>query len=113
MDDNVLKEFTVFLKKEKYKGIVQELKLEYNTDEECPFIYLESIKIRKPCRCQGYGSKVLQDIIDFADFNNLDLRLYATNIFGSDLRRLYGFYIRYGFELIDSNDGKFIRKKTL
>ena len=114
MDENVLKEFTVFLKK-KYKGIVQELRLEYDKELECPFIYLHTIKIRKPLRCQGYGSTVLQEIIKFADMNDLEIRLYATNILGSDLNRLYDFYIRYGFELIKNDCGKFVRKskKTL
>jgi N-acetylglutamate synthase-like GNAT family acetyltransferase len=109
MDDNVLKEFTDFLKKEKYKGIVQELKLEYN-DEEL-FIYLASIKIRKKCRCQGYGSAVMYDITRFADVHHLEVRLYALNIFGSDLKRLYAFYRKHGFVLIHhNNDGKFVYK---
>jgi len=109
MDQNVLKEFMNFLKKEKYKGIVQELKLEYNTDEECPFIYLASIKISKKYRCQGYGSAVMYDIIRLANVHHLEVRLYAMSILGSDLKRLYAFYRKHGFVLVHhNNDGKFV-----
>jgi hypothetical protein len=35
--------------------------------------------------------------------------LYATNIYGSELRRLYAFYRKHGFVLINNNkDGNFV-----
>ena len=109
MDQAMLKEFTANLKKVKYKNVLQDLKLEYNTDEEQPFIYLSLIKIKKSCQCQGYGSAVMSDIINLADKKQLEIHLYATNIYGSELRRLYGFYRKHGFTLINNNkDGKFV-----
>jgi predicted GNAT family N-acyltransferase len=109
MDQIVLKEFCTQLKKIKYKNVLQELKLEYNTDEECPFIYLGLIKIKKSQQCQGYGSSVMSDIIKLSDREQIELRLYATNIYGSELKRLYGFYRKHGFVLTGNNkDSKFV-----
>jgi len=107
MDKQELKEFTAYLKKRKYFGIIQNLKLEYNTDKKTPHIYLSLIQIKKIYRCQGYGSRVMQDIIEFAENNQIEIWLYATNIFGSDLERLYAFYLKLGFILYNKKDGKF------
>ena len=93
-----------------YAGILEDLKLVYNDDDdECPYIYLEIIKIKKKYRSQGYGSAVLQQIVQFADEHNVQIELYATNIFGIDLKVLYKFYRKNGFVLVKNNkDGKFI-----
>jgi GNAT superfamily N-acetyltransferase len=107
MDKAELKEFTLYLKKKKYLGIIQNLKLEYNTDKKTPHIYLSLIQIKKIYRCQGYGSLVMQDIIDFANIHQLEIWLYATNIYGSDLERLYQFYMKLGFVLYNKKDGRF------
>jgi GNAT superfamily N-acetyltransferase len=105
-----VKEFVTYLKKVKYKNILQNLKLLYITDNGCPHLYLEIIRIRKPARNQGYGSKVMKDIVRFADKNNVQIRLYALGIYGSDLKRLYIFYRRFGFFLIKNNrNGHFVR----
>jgi hypothetical protein len=113
MDKLILKQFTGNLKI-KYKNVLQSLKLTYNTDEEQPFIYLDLIKIKKQQQCLGWGSTVLSDIINLADKEQLEIRLYATNIYGSELKRLYEFYLKHGFILNndDNNykDSKFIYK---
>ncbi len=110
LNQNVLDEFIFYLKKNKYKNIIQELKLEYCTDEEgVGYIYLVCIKIKKSQREKGYGSTIMSKIIKLADQHNVQIHLYATNIFGSDLRRLYGFYRKQGFVLIKkANDGHMI-----
>lgn len=107
-----LDEFVFYLKRVKYLNKIQDLKLEYNNDE-CPYIYLVLIKIKKSQRGKGYGSAVLSDILNFADENQIEIRLYATNIYGADLRRLYGFYRKHGLVLIkNNNDGKFVYRPT-
>lgn len=109
MDKLLLKEFCTNLKKDKYKNVLQDFKLEYNTDEEYPFIYLSLIKIKKSQQNKGYGSAVMSKIINLADKEQLEVRLYATNIYGSELRRLYGFYRKHGFVLVNNNkDGHFV-----
>lgn len=107
MDKTELKDFTLYLKKKKYFGIVQNLKLEYNTDKKTPHIYLSLIQIKKMYRCQGYGSKVLKDIIDFANVHQIWIWLYATNLYGSDLQRLCEFYLKFGFVLYNKKDKRF------
>jgi len=109
LDQNVLKDYSFYLKKVKYPSILQDLKLEYNTDEECPFIYLGLIKIRKSQRHKGYGSLIMSDIIKLADDCQIEIRLYAADIYGTDLPALYRFYRKHGFVLIkNNNDGKFV-----
>jgi len=109
LNQNVLNEFMLNLKKIKFPNKIQEIKLEYNAEEECPFIYLAIIKIKKSQRNLGYGSAVMSEIIKLADQHQLEIRLYATNIFGAELKRLYGFYRKHGFVLIKhNNDGKFV-----
>lgn len=108
MDQIVLNELMTNLKKVKYKNIIQDLKLNFVTDD-CTYIYLSLIRIKKSQRCQGWGSAVMSELIQLADKENVQLRLYATNVYGAELRRLYGFYRKHGFVLEnDQNDGKFI-----
>ena len=110
LNSAILKDYNSYLKKVKFKSQLQELKLELNSDE-CPHIYLAVIKVRKQCRNQGVGTKVMSELTRYADKHNIQIRLYAASIFGSDLKRLYSFYRRFGFILIKKNkDGYFIRK---
>jgi GNAT superfamily N-acetyltransferase len=109
LNQNVLDEFISYLKKDKYKNKIQDLKLEHCTDEHGEYIYLVCIKIKKSQKQKGYGSAVMFDIIQFADNHNVRIKLWVTNVFGSDLKRLYEFYGKQGFFLIkNDNDGHMI-----
>ena len=106
MDKQELKDFVLYLKR-KYLGKIQDLKLEYNTDNKTPHIYLSLIRIKKPFRSQGIGSEVMTDLKRFADYHQIEIWLYATNIYGSDLERLYQFYLKHGFTMTNKKDGRF------
>lgn len=110
-----LKAFCTYLKQVKYKGIVQEVKMEYCTEDnrdKTVYFHLNTIKIKPRMRNQGYGTKVLGDIVQFADSYNVRVQLYASNIFGSSVDRLYGFYQRQGFvRIVDDKDGLMVRSK--
>lgn len=109
LNQNVLDELISYLKKDKYKNKIQDLKLEHCTDEHGEYIYLVCVKIKKSQKQKGYGSAVMSDIIQFADNHNVRIKLWVTNIFGSDLKRLYEFYEKHGFILFkDFNDGHMI-----
>lgn len=109
LTQNVLDNLISYLKKDKFKNILQELKLEHCTDENGDYIYLVCIKIKKSQQCKGYGSVVMSEIVRLADDNNVRIVLYATNVFGSELKRLYGFYRKLGFVLIKkNNDGRMV-----
>lgn len=108
LNQNVLDEHISYLKK-KHKNIIQELKLEHCTDEDGEYIYLVCIKIKKSQQLKGYGSAVMSEVLQLADKHNVRIRLYATNIFGAELKRLYGFYRKLGFVLIKKcNDGEML-----
>jgi GNAT superfamily N-acetyltransferase len=109
VNQNVLNDFTLKLKKQLYVSKLEDLKLEYNTDTECPYIYLGIIKIKKKYRNQGIGSLVMSEITNFANVHNIQIRLIAVDIYGSDLKRLYKFYRAHGFVLIKNNhEGNFL-----
>lgn len=113
LNQNVLNNHISYLKKIKYKNILQELKLEYTIDEPPedpePYIYLVLIKIKKSQQCKGYGSAVMSEVCRLADEYHINIILFATNLFGADLKRLYTFYRKHGFVLIKkNNDGKFV-----
>jgi len=101
LNQNVLDECTSYLKS-KYKSKLQTLKLEHCTDVDGEYIYLVCIKIKKQYKERGYGSLIMSEVIQLADLYNVRIRLYATNIFGAELQRLYEFYQRQGFVLVGS-----------
>lgn len=104
----VLDEYVSYLKKNKYKNLIQDLKLEYCTDDG-NYIYLVKILIKKSQRKKGYGNAVISDIVQLADKYNVRIKLYMTNIYGTDLKVLYEFYKKHGFFLIkNNNDGHMI-----
>lgn len=53
---------------------------------------------------QGYGTRFMQEICDWADLNDINLCLTPSNSFGSHLGRLKKFYKRFGFI---ENKGKY------
>jgi len=109
LNQDVLNELTFYLKTVKYKNKIQTLTLEHCTDTDGHYIYLVCIKIKKSQANKGYGQALMSEIINVADRRNVRIRLYATNIFGADLKRLYGFYQKLGFVLIKNvKDGEMI-----
>jgi GNAT superfamily N-acetyltransferase len=106
MDKQELKDFVTYLKR-KYPDKIQDLKLEYNTDYKKPHIYLSLIRIKRLYRRQGIGSKVLRELRRLADHHQIEIWLFATNIYGSDLDRLYSFYLKQGFTMTNKKDGRF------
>lgn len=101
-----LDNFVTHLKKEKYKNKIQELKLELCTDDNGKYIYLVLIKIKSSQRNKGIGSAIMYNICNLADEKNVRVRLYATDIYGSELKRLYEFYRKHDFVLIKNNNIK-------
>lgn len=106
VNQNVLDEYVSYLKK-KYKNKIQDLTIEYCTDDYGSYIYLKRIIIKDSQQCKGYGSAIIYDLINLADDCNVRIILYVTNIFGSDLNRLYGFYRKHGFLTKNCNEEMF------
>lgn len=118
LSQQILKEYCSHLKNIKFKGIVQNVKLEHCTDinddnltDSDSHIILRLIQIRKPMRNKGFGSIVLKDIITFASNYNIRIVLYASEKYGSQLTRLYKFYEKHGFiKVLNDVDHKMIYK---
>ena len=101
----LLKEF-IASTKAKHRNKIQDLKLEYCTDDHGQYIYLVLIRIKKSQHNKGWGSTVMSELTRYADQHNVRIKLWVTNIYGADIKRLYGFYQKHGFVLIkDFNDG--------
>lgn len=116
LNQKILKEYCSNLKNIKYKGIVQDVKLEYykEDDEINYYIILRLIRIRKPMRNKGFGSIVLKDIINLANSYNVQIMLYVSEKYGSDLKGLYKFYEKHGFiRVINDPDHKMIYHNVL
>ena len=104
LNQNVLKEYQMFLIKDRYKNKIQELKLEYCTDEYGDYINFNVLRIKKSQQNKGYGSMLMGDIVYLADLFNVRIKLYATNLWGAELKRLYEFCEKQGFVLDKTND---------
>ena len=109
LNQDILNDFIFNTKKIKYRNIIQDLKLEYKEQDECSYIYLAFINIKKSVQNKGYGSAIMSEIISLADKYNIQIQLYATTVYGANKKRLYAFYRRHGFILTRKNiEGRFI-----
>lgn len=60
-------------------------------------IELSKIIVPKDNRNNGTGTKVMNEIIDWADKNKRTISLTPTSDFGGSKTKLVGFYKRFGF----------------
>jgi GNAT superfamily N-acetyltransferase len=112
LSQKMVNDYVFKLKKVWYPDVIHQLKItyEYDKTDNDEYLYLDMIRIRKKYRHKGYGNRILNRIVHFADKHNVRMELIAANIFGTDLKILYKFYRRHGFFLIKKNkDNKFIR----
>ncbi|MFA5420254.1 MAG: hypothetical protein WC341_17505, partial [Bacteroidales bacterium] len=100
INQEIVNKFVYFLKKEKYIKIIQDLNLEYCTDDNGGYVQLLLIQMKTRMRNKGWGSSVMSDIIRFADEHNVRVKLWITDVYGSDLKRLKAFYKRNGFHTL-------------
>jgi GNAT superfamily N-acetyltransferase len=60
-------------------------------------IFISQINIKKEFRNQGFGSKIMTDLIQYADKTKSTLYLTPDDSLGSSHARLVKFYKRFGF----------------
>lgn len=89
---------------EKPSKIQHELRKKYQDCIEKLFIYetdigleLNLIRIKAEKRGQGCASRIINDLIDYANSVKKIIHLTPSKDFGSDLDRLTKFYKRFGF----------------
>jgi len=108
MTQIILDEFVKTLKT-KYKNKIETLSLEHCRDDQHEYILLRLIKVKKSQREKGYGHALMSEICHLADLYSIKIKLWVTNVFGMDLKRLYMFYKKHGFVLISkANDGEML-----
>jgi GNAT superfamily N-acetyltransferase len=74
------------------------------------WIELSIIRITPTFKNKGYGTRIMQDIIDYADSNNIIVTLTPSSDFGSNKNRLTQFYERFGF-VLNRGENKFSRSR--
>lgn len=92
-----------FLRKETDR-LLDELRSKYGVDLYVYYsslqhvLIISSIIVPKEKRNRGIGTKVMEEICDFADKHKLNILLTPTSEFGGNKRRLIQFYKSFGFE---------------
>jgi len=62
-------------------------------------IVLNYIEVDKEHKNSGIGSRIMNDLVAFADNENFIITLNSTDKFGSSVKRLKSFYERFGFKV--------------
>lgn len=70
------------------------------------FLDLDKIVVNKNERNQGIGSKVMKEICDYCDKNEIIICLTPSSDFGGNVKRLNDFYKKFGFIKRDSFETK-------
>lgn len=69
------------------------------------YLVLSSIKVPKSQRGLGLGTKAMEDIVEYADREGIDIYLTPDTSFGaSSISRLKKFYQRFGFKMKPRSD---------
>lgn len=72
-------------------------------------IVLDKIIVPNPQRGGGFGSECMGQLTEYADSVGKRIELALSTDFGSDEKRLFNFYRRFGFRGVEN--GKMIREK--
>lgn len=72
--------------------------VDLNLQERKDGLILSKIVVPEDARFKGTGSNVMQDIIKYADDNNLPIALTPDTVYGGKKTKLESFYERFGFK---------------
>jgi GNAT superfamily N-acetyltransferase len=101
---------------EKTRLLEEELQDKYPVDLSLSFtrstIILSRIFIEKKDRNKGIGTKVMNEICDFADENRVNIALSPSSDFGGSKSRLIPFYKSFGF-VNNKGSHRFIIRETM
>ena len=93
LTQKILIEFVLDLKKNRFKDIIKDLKIDLSSNEDgSEYIYLGLIILRKKERNKGHGSLIMKEIISLANEYELPIKLYSTAAYGSKIDKLNEFY---------------------
>jgi len=105
---------------EKPPKIQMDLRHKYEDCIEKLFIFqkengleLNLIRIKPEKRGKGCATKIIKDLIDYADSNNMIIHLTPSKDFGASLDRLTSFYKSFGFVYNKAKNKDFRFKSTM
>jgi GNAT superfamily N-acetyltransferase len=75
----------------------------YDVDNK-PYIFIREIKIKDKFKNKGYGTFIMNLILNYCKENNIIISLTPSDVLGSDLDRLINFYKKLGFVENINND---------
>ena len=90
--------------KNKYPGLQLQVH-NMNSGKPNEYIYLSRIIVPNDVRNEGMGTKVMLELIKYADSKGRMVTLSPTNEWGASISKLKRFYKRFGFV---ENKGKYI-----
>lgn len=79
------------------------VKINLSIGFEPTYIELAMIFVKSSFRNKGIATSVMNELIEFANTEKINIRLLPSNIFGSDLLKLIEFYQRFGFKFLDNS----------
>lgn len=79
---------------DRYGDFIDDLDIYENTSS----LILSKIVIKKDVRQEGIGSRILNDLINYADKNKQIITLTPSSDYGGNKNRLIQFYKRFGFK---------------
>ena len=95
--------------REKYEDCLESLDIYENANS----LILSKIVINENCRNEGIGTKVMNDLINYADKNNQIVALTPSKDFGGSVNRLIQFYKRFGFKMNKGANKNFEFRDTM
>lgn len=101
-----LLDFKIYLEKRYPVFIVFELDNNVRNEQYILIVLFEIIKEQN--KNKGFGTKVMNEIINFSNKYKIPITLTPTDYFCSDINRLINFYKRFDF--IENNDTIFSEK---
>jgi len=96
INGDVLKNQTIALQHDLENKYDVDLFIYYSSNQD--ILVISSIIVPKEKRKRGIGRKVMNEICDFADKNNLKILLTPTSDFGGNKQKLIQFYKSLGFK---------------
>jgi GNAT superfamily N-acetyltransferase len=78
----------------KYKNVLERFMVYYNKAKKC--MELSDIYLKREYYGKGFGSKIMEELVKFADKKNLPIILIPESERGSN-KKLIDFYKKFGF----------------
>ena len=95
-EEFILESFNMF---KKYLLDKYHIELSIHYSKISNILILSKIIVPKKDRNLGIGSKVMKELCDYCDENNLTIALTPSSDFGGSNSRLISFYKRFGFKM--------------